>query len=240
MTDDSFLSRWSRRKRAEARGAVEAEAPPSPPAENPPPSPIALADPAAPSPAPLDEETPDLADLPPIESITGGTDVTAFFRKGVPAALRDAALRQAWATDPVIGTFREMADYDWDFNTPGGNQIFGPLDPSIDVKAMAERILGQPDKHEVATPDPEAVQESTVPVETASESGKFTSNETDNHVNQSIASPTREIPAEKNMTESLHLASTAQEPIPISTKVECEAFAAPHPKRRRHGAALPE
>ena len=84
-----FLSRWSRRKRAAVTPA------PDPAAE----APAAAAPPAV---APEPAEPFDPASLPPIESLTAESDITAFLRPQVPASLRTAALRRAWTLDPAI------------------------------------------------------------------------------------------------------------------------------------------
>ena len=47
----------------------------------------------------------DLSTLPPIESITAETDIRAFLAPGVPAEMRLAALRRAWAADPKVRDF---------------------------------------------------------------------------------------------------------------------------------------
>lgn len=75
-----------------------------------------------PKPEPEPEPDPDLiASLPRIEDITADTDVTAFLRSGVPRALRNAALRRAWAADPRIANYLDPArDYFWDWNAPAG------------------------------------------------------------------------------------------------------------------------
>jgi hypothetical protein len=57
--------------------------------------------------------------LPPIESLGPDSDYTVFLRKGVPEALRQAALRKAWMSDAFIREFRSPAiDYGWDFTAP--------------------------------------------------------------------------------------------------------------------------
>jgi hypothetical protein len=140
---EGFLSRWSRLKRGEA--LPEPAAPPVAP-----PVPEALPEKvpevvAAPAPEPEPEPEPeiDLSSLPRVEEITAATDISGFLRKGVPAALRNAALRRAWSADPVIRDFIGPADYAWDWNVPGGvpgyaaNIASGP-----DVDALADRILG--------------------------------------------------------------------------------------------------
>lgn len=113
-----FLSRWSQRKLAEKDGEAPSE--PEVAVEAPPPEPVAEA--APPEAPPVAEPEPefDLASLPPLESLHAGSDFTAFLKKGVPLALKQAALRKAWVADPLIRDFRNPLDYGWDFNTPGG------------------------------------------------------------------------------------------------------------------------
>jgi hypothetical protein len=109
------------------------------------------------SPAPVDAPNPalpakienpddaevDLSSLPPIESITGATDVTAFLRKGIPAELSRAALRRAWAADPAIRDFIGLAENAWDFNDPNAMPGFGPLDCSEEqLAALLDRVVG--------------------------------------------------------------------------------------------------
>jgi hypothetical protein len=117
-----FLSRWARLKRAggesvegdavsedasaEETGKAGAEA-------------GADVEPEVPA-----EPVPDpdlIASLPRIEDIAADTDITAFLRSGVPRALRNAALRRAWAADPRIANYLDPArDYFWDWNAPAG------------------------------------------------------------------------------------------------------------------------
>ncbi len=109
MSDEEFLARWSRRKR-EAKVAADAPAP-AQTAETPnPASPVTAEDPA--------NAEVDLSSLPPIDSITAATDVTAFLRQGIPQDLSRAALRRAWAADPAIRDFVGLAENAWDFNDP--------------------------------------------------------------------------------------------------------------------------
>jgi Protein of unknown function (DUF3306) len=98
------LSRWSQRKLAAVRGA---------PAED---SDAKLADAptAAPADAALGEEV--APELPPVDELTVDSDYTVFLRKNVPAALRNAALRKLWSSDPVFANRDGLCDYDEDFN----------------------------------------------------------------------------------------------------------------------------
>ena len=134
MSDEEFLKRWSRRKQeaktAEASAEVAAEA--APPAE-------ATATP----PATLPEHELDLSKLPPIDSITAATDITEFLRQGIPAELRHAALRRAWAADPAIRDFIGLAENAWDFTDPDAMPGFGALHGTPEqISAMVERVIG--------------------------------------------------------------------------------------------------
>lgn len=151
---DGFLARWSRRKtevrREEAR----------------PPAPEALPPAAEPEPELTPEE---IAALPRIEELTPETDITAFLRKGVPEALKNAALRRMWSLDPAIRDYvGDARDYAYDWNVPGGVPGNGPLLPTDDVGAMLRRLF--PEERpatELAEAPGEAVRVSSQPREPA-------------------------------------------------------------------------
>jgi Protein of unknown function (DUF3306) len=132
MSDqENPLSRWARLKQASKAEEIDA----------------ASADSEAMA---VPEEAFDPASLPSIESIVGDTDIVAFLRKGVPAALTQAALRKAWASDPAIRDFIGIAENQWDFNDPNGIPGFGPLAPTesgVDILAQISSRL-QPRAHE--------------------------------------------------------------------------------------------
>src|SRR5882724_9588497 len=143
MSDEEFLARWSRRKRA-ARAAVDAP-PPTEPAETP-----NLARPA-PAESPANAEV-DISSLPSIDSIDAATDITAFLRNGIPQELSRAALRRAWTADPAIR----------DFNDPNAMPGFGPLDCTAEqLDALVGRIVGgvRSAADSLATPVAEEKQE---------------------------------------------------------------------------------
>jgi hypothetical protein len=141
MSDpDNFLSRWSRRKLEPAQESGGTDAPAQEHSVD------AEAGDAVPEPAAVvaaedhAEEPPfDVASLPPIESITAGTDIRDFLKPGVPASLSHAALRRAWTSDPAIRDFIGIAENQWDFTNdsiPG----FGPIDPA-DIPRLLARII---------------------------------------------------------------------------------------------------
>jgi hypothetical protein len=122
--DGGFLGRWAKRKQEVQRQDL---VPQNVPDALPEPVPEARA-----------EELP----LPSLDSIVPGSDLTAFFQKHVPEALRTAALRKLWVTDPEIKNFIEMADYQWDFNNPDSIPGWSSSVEGVDVKDMLEKVMG--------------------------------------------------------------------------------------------------
>jgi Protein of unknown function (DUF3306) len=163
MSDqEHFLARWSQRKRA----AQEAEAKTSPAAPAADATHADAVEPerkdaaaaAASSDAPRPPEPPfDPASLPPIESISAETDIRAFLAPGVPPELTLAALRRVWAADPKIRDFVGLADYDWDFNTPGAITGFGTLEMTDELRREIARMVGRG-----LSPEPSARPEPTL------------------------------------------------------------------------------
>ena len=128
-SEDKFLARWSRRKQ-EARANT---------------APLEPVEPCAVQSGSVAKDEPkiDLSSLPPIDSITSATDITAFLRRGIPQELARAALRRAWSTDPVIRDFVGLAENAWDFNDPTAMPGFGPLNCSeAELAALVDRIVG--------------------------------------------------------------------------------------------------
>ena len=119
----------------------------------PPPSPEAPAPVAAPTSAEPAEPEFDPASLPPVESLTAESDISAFLRAEVPVALRRAALRRIWTLDPAIRDFVGPADYAWDYNAPDGVPGFS-LELGGDAqKLLAQAIgLGEPEPGDEAPP----------------------------------------------------------------------------------------
>jgi hypothetical protein len=136
-TEESFLARWARRKRA---GSTKTRGEPKP---------KHAGNDAAPEPAAIPlaaGETPSLVDpesLPPIETIGAGSDIRPFLASGVPAELTRAALRRAWSADPAIRDFIGLSENSWDFNMPGGVPGFGSL-AIEDIRRLLEQSGGKP------------------------------------------------------------------------------------------------
>jgi hypothetical protein len=156
MSDrEDFLSRWSRRKRDADKESLPNE-------ENKQILSAELAPPEADAPASTDEENAaepaakvetaeekekggsafDLSKLPSLESITADTDIRPFLAAGVPANLRQAALRRVWVADPGIRDFIGIAENQWDFTAGGDAPGFDFSPPTGDVKRMVSEIFG--------------------------------------------------------------------------------------------------
>jgi hypothetical protein len=95
----------------------------------------------------------DPASLPPLQSITAGTDIRLFLGSNVPVELTKAALRRTWVTDPAIRDFVGIAENQWDFNDPTAMPGFGPL-TSNDVSAVAGSQQALPPQRSRAGPRP--------------------------------------------------------------------------------------
>jgi hypothetical protein len=154
MSDEHFLSRWSRRKReAEEADAQAAPAASPPAARNDTPASSAdtarEAEPAAAPPAAAADSADlpifDPARLPPIESITAETDIRPFLAPGVPPETTRVALRRAWSADPAIRDFVGLAEYAWDFTKPDAMRGFGPLQMTDALRRYAAQIFGAPE-----------------------------------------------------------------------------------------------
>ena len=81
--------------------------------------------------------------MPSIESITAVTDIRPFLAPGVPPELTRAALRRVWTTDPSIRDFVGLADYAWDFNTPGSMPGFGAVEMTDQLRSEILRMVGR-------------------------------------------------------------------------------------------------
>jgi uncharacterized protein DUF3306 len=136
MTEEDFLKRWSRRKREVAEAEKPAPAEAETREQAPLPERAAPGDPAKKS-----EGEFDPASLPPVESITAVSDITAFLRAGVPEELTRAALRRVWTADPAIRDFVGLAENAWDFTDPNAMPGFGPLESTDEVRRMIAQIV---------------------------------------------------------------------------------------------------
>ncbi len=140
--EQGFLGRWIKRK-AEVRDKAVVETDESDEAG----SPVSGASKAegAPGEAPASEPVFDLSTLPKLDEITAQTNITDFMRREVPAALRNAALRQAWAIDPAIRDYVNPArEYAYDWNIPGGVPGNGPIEAGFDALKQVAEAFSKP------------------------------------------------------------------------------------------------
>ena len=195
-----FFSRWSQRKR---KAQVE-----PPPEEQPEDAPEA--------PPELDAITPEeLEALPKVDELTEGADIRPFLRKGVPQALRNAALRRMWMLTPAIRDYQNPAvDYAYDWNTPGGVPGDGAA-PSLEKAAQMVREIVAPRTNPQAEAEAEADDVDENPAERRAAA------------QDEAAEPT---PARVADTTDARPSTSAPD-------TPSDAAAAP---RRRHGGALPD
>src|SRR5919108_3824943 len=153
MSEQNFFERWSRLKR-QAAEEREKEAPPEQAASE-------AATEQEPekkevSASASEEPSFDPASLPPIESITAGSDIRAFLAPGVPAALTHAALRRAWVADPAIRDFIGLSENAWDFTAPESIPGFGGIGDAEELRQLVAQLSG-----EHSPLEPEAPEKST-------------------------------------------------------------------------------
>jgi len=226
MSED-FLTRWSRRKRdvAETEQTKSAPSERDTSAEHAIPENAKSVEAIEPSPEPVF----DLKNLPSIESITAATDIRPFLAPGVPADIARAALRRAWSVDPRIRDFVGLADYDWDYHTPGSAAGFGPLEMTDELRQMVARILGEivdtdtPEKAREPATSAECIEETQPPREADPPGAPGEQMQpAEFHSNQGSATAL-------DMTASAALQHATQQDRVIQS-----------PERRGHGSALPK
>ncbi|MCU0926685.1 MAG: DUF3306 domain-containing protein [Hydrogenophaga sp.] len=115
--DDSFFSRWSRRK-AQVRtgGAVPEPRPPAAPVA-PVTSAVSAPDVAAESAAPAAEPAPPLPTLEDTHALTPASDFSRFVAKGVSPEVRNAAVKKLFA-DPHFNIMDGLDIYIDDYSKP--------------------------------------------------------------------------------------------------------------------------
>jgi hypothetical protein len=146
--DDSFLSRWSRRKTAQRSGnPLPAEPPPAaPPVVRAPPQTAVAAGPAtpvaaavdAPAPAPAPAPSPPPPPTPTLDDVaqlTPQSDFAAFVKPEVDPQVRQAALKKLFA-DPHFNVMDGLDVYIDDYNTPD------PLPPGMLRQLNQSSMLG--------------------------------------------------------------------------------------------------
>jgi hypothetical protein len=145
--DERFLNRWARLKQEEqAVAAVE---------------PLAA---ELPEDVSTDEPPPD---LPDIDSLDKDSDFTVFLGDKVPDALRNAALRKLWRSDPVFANLDGLNDYDEDFAAAfklTGDAIKtimkpGPAEPPSEPEQISDQQSLETDLAAAEDDDPNEAEE---------------------------------------------------------------------------------
>ncbi len=106
-------------------------------------------------PAPEPEQAPDpAADLPPLDSIGAETDLAPWLRPGIPAALKNAALRRKWLSTPAIRDYVDPAlDYAWDWNAAAGVPGAAGRIAAEAAAKMLKSLTAAPEAPDGAAPD---------------------------------------------------------------------------------------
>jgi len=78
------------------------------------------------------------ADLPDIDTLTKGSDFTAFLASNVPHHLHKLALRKLWRSDPVLANLDGLNDYDVDYTMSEALQA--ARESAIDLARGAKRL----------------------------------------------------------------------------------------------------
>lgn len=225
---EGFLSAWSRRKRAVAREEIAAEARDREEV----PEHASQVEDVAEQPDAEEVDEAYLASLPPLEDITGDTDLQPFLKKGVPQPLRNAAMRKVWLANTLIRNHDDPAvDYAWDWNAPEGVPGAGGAISEDSVSKMVKTLVNRARTAE----DGDA---------RVADAALEQSAETDDDTTEAVATPS-ETPLQTPLEppSSVRRAET-QRPDARTTEPARNASAAsetdaPAPAPRRHGGARP-
>lgn len=140
MSDEPFLSRWSRRK-------LDAKAEPAPP------PPVETKTPEAEPPPPPPE-------LPPVESLTKDSDFSVFLKAGVPQELKQAALQKLWQSDPALMAPEVMDLHMGDYTSPVAEVVKTAWRLGKGVLDAAELAAEEEEKAKTAPPPASNEQDS--------------------------------------------------------------------------------
>ena len=239
---EGVLAAWSRRKRAAARAAPRDKDAAAEAAET---AAEVEADTDPASQAAPEISAEDLAALPPIDEITGTTDLQPFMKRAVPEALRKAALRKVWLSNALIRDHDDPAvDYAWDWNAPEGVPGAGGVLQRDKVAKMMDDLINRdrPEPGRKAPEDqtPEAGDSTPEGEEYAARDEAPADQQEDGAPQVAPALPaspvrrtgtpgTRE-PRSKDVSDPETAESQAQQGNPASTPMPA----------RRHGSAIPE
>lgn len=145
--NESFFSRWSRRKAQDRVGQPVAAEPVTPAPVEPPPKPVAVA-PVAPAPAPAAEPAPAPAPtLDDVAQLTPQADFSPFVAKTVPSEVRNAAVKKLFA-DPHFNVMDGLDIYIDDYTKPSP---LSKLELAKMVGAQFLKLVDEPQEKAAAT-----------------------------------------------------------------------------------------
>lgn len=168
--DDNFFSRWSRRKAQERSGQP---LPPEPVAPQPVAAPADVAPAVTEPPAPAEPaEQPPLPTLEDVARLTHESDYSSFVARGVPAEVRNAAVKKLF-TDPRYNVMDGLDIYIDDYSTPS------PLSPVHMAKMVGAQFLKLVDDPEAQEPVAKTTPSPPVPPSTEATASLDTPDNTD-------------------------------------------------------------
>jgi hypothetical protein len=239
--EESFLTRWSRRKReTEAVRREDAKAPAAEDAQD-----AKTADSKSAEAKAGESKAPefDLSTLPSLDEIGPGTKVDVFLQKGVPLDVSRAALRRAWSSDPAIRDYIGLSENSWDFNATEGVPGFGPLEMTDDLKRMVAEMFTPPDTKGADVPVASSVPESETTALSANDSSDPAHGENVDSKSLHSESNENEVDevASNNSVNNAASESKLQDSIVEKTASESASTSESTTKltRRGHGGALP-
>ena len=216
--EGGFLRNWSRRKLAAKRETPVVLEEPVAPAE--------LPDPVPPE-DPVDTQA-IIDSLPSLDEVTAGFDIKPFLAKGVPAHLKNAALRKMWLVDPAVRDYADPAvDYAWDWNAPGGVPGGGGVLSGQSVEKMVKDLIGERSEPEYGEADKTVAEETGRPREVA----QVTSVEDAGDPND---------PAMQQREQASNVPNPADYENPVTEDESSRQLRAAMVPQRRHGGAVPE
>jgi hypothetical protein len=202
-----FLSRWSQRKqavRAEEEGLGGAPEPKE-----------GSAAPQTASQEELDANR-AAAEAIELETLTDTSDYAPFFRPGVPAVLKSAALKKLWRSNPVFAVLDGLNDYDESYAWPtsgsevvrsawklGRGFLSGDDEAAAEERAAAKPAEGGPAVHR----QPQADEPSAKTEETSPEA----EHEVAAAADEGGAEPRAAGPSKVSLTRRLDIAAFAKE-----------------------------
>ncbi len=244
---DGFLARWSKRKRAGAAPEAEAQS------EQPAVASLEADAAGVVESASVAEPEPefDVSTLPSLEELTAETDIRGFLQNGVPEALKNAALRKAWALDPFLRDYVGPVENGYNFNDPASIPGFGEMDVRVDNSAMLRQIMGEK--------DPDAAPETladAVPADAMPEAQEHAAAQEHAVAQEHVVAQERAGNPENDSPNSQPLLTGSrpqlENPPAIAAENSAKIDAATHndrletidenrdfPRRQRHGGAVP-